>query len=335
MSPIVTVTLNPAVDLTVALAGLTPGAVHRAQAAETNAGGKGVNVAGCIGDWGAAVMATGVLGDGNDTAFVRLFAAKGIVDRFVRAPGDTRTNIKIADTASGATTDVNMPGLAVDAATLAAVTAVLDDAVTADTWVVLAGSLPAGVADTAWSALIARLNGQGARVVLDTSGAPLAAALAASEAALPYAIKPNRHELEAWAGHALADTDALVATARRLIARGVRLVAVSLGEEGAVFVTADTALVARLPPIRTLSTVGAGDAMVAGLATGLAEALPLEALARRAVAFATAKLGRIGSHLPSRAEVDRLAAAVCVSGLAETVPGPMSGAGASRAEAGA
>ncbi|MBP0652025.1 1-phosphofructokinase, partial [Mycobacterium tuberculosis] len=80
------------------------------------------------------------------------------------------------------------------------------------------------------------------------------------------------------------------ATARRLTDRGIALVTVSLGEAGAVFVTADAALVAALPPIRTLSTVGAGDAMVAGLATGLADNLALPDLARRAVAFATAKL---------------------------------------------
>lgn len=316
MTAIVTVTLNPAVDLTVALAGLRPGAVHRAQAAETNAGGKGVNVAGCVADWGVSVTATGVLGAGNDAAFVRLFSEKGIFDRFVRAPGDTRTNIKIADTLTGETTDVNMPGLKVDAATLAAVTGVLDGLVTPGTLVVLAGSLPAGVPDDAWARLVARLNARGARVMLDTSGAPLAVALSAPVGGLPYAIKPNRHELEAWAGTPLPDAPALISTARRLIGRGVTLVVASMGDQGAAFVTEGEALVARLPPIRTLSTVGAGDAMVAGLATGLADGLALPDLARRAVAFATAKLGRIGSHLPDRVEVERLAAAVQVAPVA-------------------
>lgn len=315
MKSIVTVTLNPAIDLTVALVGLTPGAVHRAQAAETHAGGKGVNVAGCIADWGDPVIATGVLGDGNDTAFVRLFQAKGIQDRFVRAPGDTRTNIKIADTLSGETTDVNMPGLAVDPATLDRVNATLDAVVEPGGVVVLAGSLPAGVSDHVWSDMVARLNARDVRVVLDTSGTPLAAALSGATGGLPFAIKPNRHELEVWAGQPLPDMAALVATARRLIERGVGLVAVSLGEEGAVCVTADAALVACLPPIRALSTVGAGDAMVAGLATGLADGLGLADLARRAVAFATAKLGRIGSHLPSRREVEALARTVTLTGV--------------------
>jgi 1-phosphofructokinase len=307
LSRLVTVTLNPAIDLTVTLAGLTPGAVHRAEAAETHAGGKGVNVAACVAAWGLPVAATGVLGAGNDAAFVRLFAQKGIVDCFVRAPGDTRTNIKIADTATGETTDVNMPGLAIGPDAFAAVTDRLDGLVGPGTVAVLAGSLPAGLDSGAWARLVARLDRAGARVVLDTSGAPLAAALSDEAGALPGVIKPNRAELEAWAGRPLAGEADLVATARRLTRRGVGLVVISLGAEGALFVSADAALKAALPPVRAVSTVGAGDAMVAGIATALEEGLDPAALARRAVAFAAAKLERIGSHLPPAAEVAALA----------------------------
>ena len=121
MKPIVTITLNPAVDLTVEVDGLVPGGVNRAERALPNAGGKGVNVAACAADWGGQITATGVLGRGNDGAFVELFKAKGITDRFIRVSGDTRTNIKIADTAAGETTDLNTPGLVVDAEHLARV----------------------------------------------------------------------------------------------------------------------------------------------------------------------------------------------------------------------
>ncbi len=110
---VVTVTLNPAIDLTVTVDRLVVGHVQRASAALANCGGKGVNVAGCLADWGARVAATGVIGRSNDGAFADFFAGKGIADRFVRIAGETRTNIKIADTASGETTDVNLPGLRV------------------------------------------------------------------------------------------------------------------------------------------------------------------------------------------------------------------------------
>jgi 1-phosphofructokinase len=308
MKPIVTITLNPAVDLTIEVGGLVPGGVNRAEQAQVNAGGKGVNVAACAADWGGQITATGVLGRGNDGAFVELFAVKGITDRFIRVSGDTRTNIKIADTASGDTTDLNTPGLTVDAEHLDRVAAVALEAAKAGAIVVVGGSLPSGLDPDALVSLVAGLNDAGAKVVADTSGAPLKALLSATGKSLPFAVKPNRHELEELLGRPLPTLEALVGAAQDIVGRGVRLVVVSCGEEGALFVTADEKLTARLPVVEALSTVGAGDAMVAGITTALAEDKPLEAMARQAVAFAAAKLARVGPHLPERTVVEALAA---------------------------
>ncbi|TBW34873.1 1-phosphofructokinase [Siculibacillus lacustris] len=312
---VITVTLNPAIDLTVTVENLTLGTVQRARASQTNVGGKGINVAGCLADWGTPVLATGILGRINVAAFAEFFAAKGIGDRFVRIDGETRTNIKIADVATGDTTDVNLPGPPVDHATYDSVVDTLDEEVRPGTLVVLAGSVPAGLPDRATTDLIGLLGEMQARVVLDTSGPALAAALDAPAGQLPFAVKPNREELEAWAGRLLPTTADLVATARQLVERGIALVVVSLGPEGALFVDAHAALAARLPPLQALSTVGAGDAMVAGLVSALADDLDLGGTARRAVAFASAKLGRVGPHLPSRAEVEHLARAATVTVL--------------------
>ena len=306
---IVTVTLNPAIDRTVTVDRLTLGAVHRARSSQSNAGGKGVNVAGCLADWGLPPIVTGLLGRDNAAPFEALFAAKRIDDRFVRAPGETRTNIKIADLATGETTDVNLPGLTVAAADLDAVRAVLAAAVRPGTLVVVGGSLPEGLPSTTLAALVGELTRVGARVVLDTSGEPLARALAPDVADLPYAIKPNLAELQDFAGRTLAGEAEIVAAARALVGRGIRLVVVSRGAEGALFVTADAALVARLPPVAALSTVGAGDAMVAGIVAGLAADASLDDIARLGVAFAAAKLGGVGPNLPSPAVVRDLAAA--------------------------
>lgn len=307
MKPIVTVTLNPAVDLTIEVGGLVQGGVNRAERAQVNAGGKGVNVAGCAADWGGQVTATGVLGRGNDGAFVELFAAKGITDRFIRIAGDTRTNIKIADTAFSETTDLNTPGLVVDAECMKRMTAAVLNAAKGAAVVVVGGSLPAGLAPDALVPLVATLNDVGAKVMADTSGAPLKALLAAKGKSLPFAVKPNRHELEELVGRPLPNLDALVGAAEDIVASGVGLVVVSCGEEGALFITKDEKLTARLPRVEALSTVGAGDAMVAGIATALADDKPLEAIARQAVAFAAAKLARVGPHLPERAVVAALA----------------------------
>ncbi|GJE25517.1 1-phosphofructokinase [Methylobacterium organophilum] len=307
MSAVVTVTLNPAIDQTVTLDALKPGGVHRARAVWADAGGKGVNVACCLADWGLPVVATGVLGQGNAAPFEQLLAAKGIDDRFVWIPGETRTNLKILDAATGETTDVNLPGLDVGASTFETVRAVLGDLAGDGCLVVLAGSLPRALPPDVYARLGRELKARGARVVLDASGPPLAAALAAGPEALPYAIKPNRHELEEWAGRSLTDPSQLLEAAQRLQGSGIPLVVVSLGAEGALFVAAEGALRALPPPTRVSSTVGAGDALVAGLVAGLHDGLALPDLARRALAFAAGKLSRTGANLPGRDAVEALA----------------------------
>lgn len=315
MSPaVLTVTLNPALDQTITLERLRLGEVHRARSVRIDAAGKGVNVASCLADWGLATAVTGVLGTGNATAFEALFAARQIADGFLRRPGDTRTNIKLVDLEAADTTDINLPGLVVDAAAFDAVRARLATQCSGNV-VVLAGSLPAGLADDSYARLIAELATRGARCVLDTSGAPLVAALDAPREALPYAVKPNRHELEAWAGRALSTQAELIAAARELLARGVVLVAISQGADGALFLRGDEIVQAKPLPVAVGSTVGAGDAMVAGLTAALLAEASLEDLARLATAFAAAKLGCDGAHLPPREQVLALSKRVQVQRL--------------------
>src|ERR1700712_3035754 len=159
-----TVTLNPAIDQTVHLAELVPGTVHRASHAEQHAGGKGVNVAGCLADWRSAgeppVIATGFLGEINAPTFQSFFDRKGITDCFIRLPGQTRRNIKLLDETTGDTTDINLPGLAPQAANLDALRAVLDAQTHRGATVVLSGSLPPGLPATTYRDLVGQLNGR-------------------------------------------------------------------------------------------------------------------------------------------------------------------------------
>jgi len=287
----VTLTLNPAIDQTIRVDRLCPGQVHRAQASREDAGGKGINVAACLADWGVATTALGVLGADNAHVFRTLFAARGIHDDCLRIPGHTRTNIKLVAQDTGDTTDINLPGLPLDGSALDAVATRLAELLRPGLPVVLSGSLPAGLPDDAWARLQQQASAAGARVLLDTSGAALAAALQAPAGALPHAIKPNRHELEAWTGTALTDRAALRQAAHALIERGVAQVVVSLGTDGALFVDRTGALLARPPMLATGSSVGAGDAMVAGMAAALLEpAATLAESARLATAFSMSRL---------------------------------------------
>lgn len=300
---ILTVTLNPAIDHLVALSELVPGSVHRARSSSREAGGKGVNVAGCLSDWRQthepAIVATGFLGEFNAPVFEEFFAAKGIEDRFVRMPGHTRTNIKITDD-SGDTTDINLPGLTPAEAHLAAFRQILEERAPGNI-IVLSGSLPPGLPHDTYRQLVGRLNQLGARVILDTSGAPFREALSGPAASLPWAIKPNQHELEELTGQRFATLGQMIEAAQALVERGVGLVVVSRGEEGALFVSARHVLLGRPPVMQIASTVGAGDALVAGLVAALAEGkVEPERVARLALSFAAAKLAQRGPNLPDR-----------------------------------
>lgn len=313
---VATVTLNPAIDRTVLVAGLEPGSVNRADLAGDRAGGTGVNVAVALAEQGHRVAAMGFLGRENDAVFTDHFAAFGVTDFCLRLPGATRMGIKIVDSRRGETTDLNFPGLAPG---LAAVAELLEQIENLEVgWCVLAGSLPPGVPADFYAQAIRRLKMRGVRVALDTSGAPLGEAIAAG----PDLIKPNVHELAVLGGRELPGEAEVIAAARRLVVGGVGLVAVSRGEAGAVLVTADEIVTARPPAIAVRSTVGAGDAMVAGLVAGRLRGLDLAGTARLATAFSLHALSRAaaeadaeGGAVDPRAAVEMFSARVEVRNL--------------------
>ena len=295
---VVTITLNAAIDRTVTISNFTIGAVNRVESVRSNPGGKGVNVASALADNGHDVAVTGFLGRSNAGAFEELFSRKRISDHFVRIAGQTRIGIKITDPVRIETTDINFPGPApseADVAMLQSQVAALDAE-----WFVVAGSLPPGVNPGIYREIIARLRRRGRKVLLDTSGAPFPLALEAK----PTAIKPNIHEFEEYVGRSLPDEQDVIAAAHEVIDRGIELVVVSMGKRGACFVTPAEALVARPPDIEVKSTVGAGDAMVAGVLAGQLQKLALGECARLATAFSVDSLTRVESGLSSPSAIE-------------------------------
>lgn len=316
---VLTITMNPAIDQTIGLARLIPGQVHRADSVRYNAGGKGINVSSCLADWGLASAALGILGGGNGAMFEELFKAKGIKDLFLRVPGLSRTNIKLVDGRD--TTDVNLPGPPVTPADLSDLERALEACLAEEQGepglAVLAGSLPPDCPADLYARLTGTLKQRGWKVVLDAVGEPLRLALAGPR--LPDCIKPNRAELAELTGKSPERLDDLAAAARELQGKGVGLVVLSLGQDGALFFSSAGTLKASAVAENVASTVGAGDAMVAGIAAGLCELAGsgskaglayLERLARLGTAFSVGKLGRSGPNLPPRSEVEALAAQV-------------------------
>ena len=285
---ILTVTPNPALDITWHVDRLSPGETHRAPTGTARAGGKGLNVARVLHVQGHDVFALSTAGGANGAEFEGELLASGIPHRLIRVGAATRRSLAIVDDTRGETTVLNEHGVAltpVEAATLAATAARLGRTARA---VVVSGSLPPGFGPDQLGALVEELDGAGIPVVVDTSGAGLLAAARAGASA----VKPNQAELaEATRHH-----DPVVG-ARQLLALGVRLVVVSLGRDGLIVLDrTHVPLHARLSRPLHGNPTGAGDAAVAAIAAALASGMTLDGdtdddarrrteLARRATAW--------------------------------------------------
>lgn len=312
MARVLTVTLNPALDLTVQLPSLRLGEVNRSDSLQVHAAGKGLNVAQVLADLGHQLTVTGFLGEGNPQAFEQLFAARGFADEFVRVPGDTRSNIKLAE-AGGQVTDINGPGLMVSEAHCAELLARLERLAPVHDLVVVAGSLPRGIASQWFVQLLSRLKALGVRVALDTSGDALRKGLAAS----PWLIKPNEEELAEARGIALNKSSELTAEARRLQAQGIEHVVVSQGANGVSWFSPNAAWHAHPPKVRVVSTVGAGDSLLAGMLHGLLEGWPAERTLAQATAIAAQAVGQVGFGITDTPQLADLEAAVRLQPLSQ------------------
>jgi 1-phosphofructokinase len=306
----ITVTTNPAVDQTIWVPGFRAGAVNRVVREQVTAGGKGVNVAAFLAAFGVPVFATGFLGRPNAGLFEAFFEQKQIPHEFVTVDGTTRTGIKIVDDVASATTDINFSGFHVDEQDLVALEDTLSDVVAPGRWVILAGSLPAGAPATTYRRLVTLVHECDGRVALDTSGPALREAVSAR----PDLVKPNREELEELSGRPLPNRGALTKAAADLTRAGVGTVVVSLGADGALFARDGKAAFATPPPVRVASTVGAGDAMVAGTIASILRMLELAEMAALATAFSAVAITQIGPYLDSPA-VEQTARTVSVEAL--------------------
>lgn len=310
MAKVLTITLNPAIDQTVEIPDFAAGKVNRVAHSHFNAGGKGINVASILSDLNLPTIATGFLGEENTSIFEQHFAAKRIEDRFLRVPGSTRIGIKVVDPKSRETTDINFPGLPLGPRNAKDLLERIDLLVESGMWCVLSGSLPPGLPPDYFQQLIDQVHACGGRAVLDTSGEPLKYALQAG----PEIVKPNIHELEEILGTSLGSRLEILHSIGLLRRQTKSLVAISMGGEGAVFSDGNAVLLTRPPRVEVRSTVGAGDAMVAGIVWSQMQGLDLLSTARIATAFGSYAVSRCGSELELD-EIHRLQALVSIEVL--------------------
>ncbi|SUO95410.1 1-phosphofructokinase [Suttonella ornithocola] len=310
---IITVTPNPAIDLTIHATDWQRGLVNRGQSVDKTAGGKGITVAINLNDAGVDAIVTGWMGAHNDSTFVEEFEEHHVVDEFIRIPGDTRRCFKIIDDNTGETTDINMPGLEIPADARQALIDYLDREVTNETILVLGGSLPKGVEKDFYAGITKRYRDKCRYLVIDTSDEALKKLMECD--VLPHIIKPNIHELEDLCGRELEEDADIVKQAREFVARGVELCVVSMGSRGAWFVTEYDAIHASPPRVKVMSTVGAGDAMVAGVVRGMSLGEDLVTIAKTATAYSAANIQHMGTALPPQDKIEKLMSRVVISQL--------------------
>lgn len=303
-----TLTLNPAVDKSVTIDRFAVGQVNRIASMRLDAGGKGLNVARALHHLGAPVVAVAPVAGGAGRFLAERLTTEDIPFDFLEVPGETRTNLKVVDPILDSHTDINEPGPALGAEDLARVGTKLLDGLSPGDWVVFSGSVPAGVSKDLYGLWMARAHEAGAKTVLDADGEAFARGLASG----PDLVKPNRAELEAWVGHPLATDQDLFDAVEALRESGARTVAVSLGGEGAWLFHGEGAWFAPGLKVAAKSTVGAGDALVAGLTWGLARGLAPSEILAQAVATATASVVQAGTGAGDPRDIETFLARVAV-----------------------
>lgn len=310
MPAFVTVTLNPALDLSTAVAHVVDAHKLRCEAPVVHPGGGGVNVARVLHRLGADVLALCTAGGPTGERLSRLLAGEGVAGLYLPIGGDTRESFSVRETSTGREYRFVLPGPTLTGLEWQNCLDRLRALPGHVRYLVASGSLPPGVPTDFYARLARLARDVGARLVLDTSGPALAEALAEGV----WLVKPSLRELSELSGEALTSPQARLAAARSLVASGgAQWVALSLGPEGAQLVSARHALYAAALEVPVRSTIGAGDSFLAGLLSALDRHEDNGALAlARGMAAAAAALSSPGTALCQSAAVDRLVAQVQV-----------------------
>ncbi|MCE0495401.1 1-phosphofructokinase [Vibrio salinus] len=298
---VVTITLNPALDLTGHINTLNVGSVSLVNESDLHAAGKGVNVAKVLSDLGAEVTVTGFLGKDNQELFCQLFDEMGAKDEFIRVNGATRINVKLVEE-NGEVSDINFPGINIAQAEIEQFEATLERLAQNHDYFVMAGSLPKGVSPQLCADWIEKLHDMGKKVLFDSSRDALEAGLDAK----PWLIKPNDEELSIFVGKELSTIEECKAAATTLASKEIDNIVVSMGANGVMWLNNEEWLQAQPPRMQVVSTVGAGDTLVAGLCWGHMQEMPKEELLTFATALSALAVTQVGVGMSDAKELATL-----------------------------
>jgi len=304
---ITTVCLNPAIDKSATVDHMQLLEVNRLRDIRTAIGGKGINVAVVLKRLQADVCCVGFMGEADERFFMRGFSCEQLCFRAVLVPGNVRSNLKIIDADTLAVTEFNEQGAQVTPAALEDLTKELYSTAEASSYIALCGSLPPGCGADTYRKLMQTLPGK--HWVVDATGEALRQALEMK----PFLIKPNLAELEELVQERLTTRDIIQAAAIKLCRAGTSHVAVSMGSDGALLTDGTKTVFAPALTVLAKSTVGAGDAMLAGMLYGLDRGETVFESLRYGIAAGAACVQGGGAHAFHPEEFQRLLEHVTVT----------------------
>lgn len=300
---ILTLTLNPAVDVATTVERLIDSSKLRCTPARRDPGGGGINVARVIHRLGGDCVALYLAGGAPGRMLDEMIDAEGVRSISLRIRGETRENFSVREISTGREFRFVLPGPTVSDHEWQTCLSHIAGMETAPKYLVLSGSVPPGVPVDIYARIAQRARETGARVVLDTSGPALAAALGVGV----FMVKPSLSELRTLTGAPLAEESQWLDAARTIVAEGkAEVVALSLGELGALVVTAARTLRAPALSVPVSSSIGAGDSFVAAMVWALDRGGDLDEAVRYAVAAASATLLAEGTGLCEPGAIDHM-----------------------------
>ena len=303
---IATVTVNPALDKTVYVSRLTPNDTNRVINDEVDAGGKGINCSRMLKRLGEDTLAITFLG-GSPGEYIKMVVEReGVPLNIVETAKPTRTCIAVEESKNVPPTTLNEVGGPVDHKEFVELLERVKNLSRECEYVVFGGSVPAGINDDVYKVLIEIAAAGGAKTVLDSDGTALAMGIKAR----PFMIKPNRAELERLLGVNMESKGDVARAAMAVADKGIELVVVSLGKQGAIACYDGMIYSAVAPTVKTISTIGSGDSMIAGMVSALKSGSDIEEALRLGCAAGAATAMSGGSDIGAKEDIDRLVSQV-------------------------
>jgi 1-phosphofructokinase family hexose kinase len=308
---IYTLTANPALDLELTVTQIKLGEIHRALAERVDIGGKGFNVSRVLKALGVENIALGFIAGATGARLEKGLKDCGIMTDLVTVAGETRTNVSIVGSGPGDYLKVNQAGARIGAEDAGCMLKEIGKITQpGDLWV-LSGSLPPGAPEDFYLQVIERVRGAGGQVILDTSGPALENACRSGV----MLLKPNAEEAAELTREGVESFEDARRAARKINSWGVKAVVISMGGQGAVGVDSSGCWVVTPPRIELKNPVGAGDALVAGLAAGITQGMVLAEALRLGTACGASAASRPGTGVGSREEILALLPQVVVTAM--------------------